>query len=221
MLGFFVQAASAAVVQPALTKAINFLFFLSQAEGHKIDYDDWHKHVHYGVLDYAGMLKPDPELREILCSIDIPKYILTNADRKHAQICLDQLGISDCFLGMFDFERINDMAVVHGLVSDSAPGVLCKPQPKTYQLVLEELGVQASDAIFFDDSIRNCQGAHQLGIYTVLVGREDVPAGSCDAALIDMHALPRTMPELVDQPGLVHEDPASAHSLPHEIDVVA
>jgi hypothetical protein len=31
------------------------------------------------------------------CSIDLPKYILTNADQKHAEMCLDRLGIRDCF----------------------------------------------------------------------------------------------------------------------------
>jgi hypothetical protein len=48
-------------------------------------------------LDYASLLKPDPELRELLCSIDVPKYIFTNADAKHMDVCLGILGIRDCF----------------------------------------------------------------------------------------------------------------------------
>ncbi len=51
----------------------------------------------HGSLDYKKLLKPDPELRELLFSIDVPKYILTNADIKHTEICLDILGIADCF----------------------------------------------------------------------------------------------------------------------------
>ncbi|GFH14703.1 uncharacterized protein HaLaN_10810, partial [Haematococcus lacustris] len=66
------------------------------ASGYKIDYDHWHQLVHHEAIDYS-LLKPDPVLRNLLCSIDIPKFILTNADRKHAQICLDRLGLSDCF----------------------------------------------------------------------------------------------------------------------------
>lgn len=181
-----------------------------QAAGHKIDYDDWHKEVHYGVLDYEHMLHPDAGLRDILCRMDMPKYILTNADHTHAIRCLDRLGISDCFAGIYDFERMMQLGEAHGLISEEHPAVLCKPNPKAYQLILEQIGVSPHEAIFFDDSIRNLQGAHQLGMFTVLVGRDETAAG-VDLALHDMHALPAAMPALLDQPGLVHD--AHAHGV--------
>ncbi len=68
-----------------------------QATGFKIDFNQWHQEVHYGNLEYASLIRPDAELRELLFSIDLPKYIFTNADAKHAEICLEKLGVQDCF----------------------------------------------------------------------------------------------------------------------------
>jgi len=67
-----------------------------QAESHQIDYDHWHGHVH-GRLEYEVLLQPDPALRELLCSIDLPRFVFTNADKAHAARCLARLGIADCF----------------------------------------------------------------------------------------------------------------------------
>lgn len=72
-----------------------------QALGHKIDFDHWHKSCHYGHVDYEALIQPDPQLREMLLSIDMPKYVFTNADQRHAAICLHHLGIEDCFLVSF------------------------------------------------------------------------------------------------------------------------
>ena len=44
---------------------------------------------------------------------------------------------------------------------------LRKPDPKIYQYVLNQLGCHASDLIFVDDRLRNCQAAESLGIRTV------------------------------------------------------
>ncbi|GLC37856.1 hypothetical protein PLESTB_001483500 [Pleodorina starrii] len=172
------------------------------AAGYRIDYDDWHEFVHQGALDYDTLLQPDPSLRDILCSIDLPKYILTNANRVHTERALARLGLSDCFQGLFYFENVMELAASHGF--DTAHGVLCKPNPRIYQLVAEQLGVGLSEVIFFDDSVRNVASAHGLGALTVLVGT-DKPCPGADLALPTMHALPAAMPELMDQPGLVHE----------------
>ena len=67
-----------------------------QANGYQIDFDDWHAAVH-GTLPYERMLHEDKAMRELLQSIDLPKYVFTNADTKHAEICLRLLGIADLF----------------------------------------------------------------------------------------------------------------------------
>ena len=75
-------------------KRINVLH--PQANGYQIDFDDWHAAVH-GTLPYERMLHEDKAMRELLQSIDLPKYVFTNADTKHAEICLRLLGIADLF----------------------------------------------------------------------------------------------------------------------------
>lgn len=46
---------------------------------------------------------------------------------------------------------------------------MCKPSAAAYDLVFKRLGVRPEEALFFDDSVRNIRGAHDLGIMTVLV----------------------------------------------------
>lgn len=70
--------------------------YLPQATGYTIDADDWHKHVHHA-LPYDKYLHEDTALRELLQQIPLPKYVFTNGDKKHAEICLRLLGIADCF----------------------------------------------------------------------------------------------------------------------------
>lgn len=67
-----------------------------QATGYQIDVDDWHAHVHH-TLPYEKYLKRDDALRNLLQRIKLPLYVFTNGDRKHAEICLRLMGITDCF----------------------------------------------------------------------------------------------------------------------------
>ena len=69
---------------------------IAQANGYQIDFDHWHAAVH-GTLPYEQMLQEDRPLRQLLQSIDLPKYVFTNADEKHAETCLRLLDISDLF----------------------------------------------------------------------------------------------------------------------------
>ncbi|XP_010255175.1 PREDICTED: uncharacterized protein LOC104595912 [Nelumbo nucifera] len=61
-----------------------------------IDADDYHGFVH-GRLPYEA-IKPDPQLRALLRSINQRKIILTNSDRKHAIKVLERIGTNlPCF----------------------------------------------------------------------------------------------------------------------------
>jgi len=94
------------------------------AKGYRIDYDDWHAHAH-GVLPYE-LVHPDPKLRELLNAVPLPKWVFTNADRMHAERCLQLMGIRDCFEGVICFETTMAAGDTAGLVSNGVP-VLCKP----------------------------------------------------------------------------------------------
>ncbi|PNG99574.1 hypothetical protein TSOC_014644, partial [Tetrabaena socialis] len=133
--------------------------------------------------------------------------------------------------GLFYFENVMELAAAQrgaGPASSSAassssasstsssasppPGVVCKPNPLAYQLVAQHLGLPMSAVMFFDDSLRNVAAAHALGALTVLVGAEEGgpggaapgPAGA-DLRIPTMHRLPHYMPQLLDQPGMVHD----------------
>jgi putative hydrolase of the HAD superfamily len=53
------------------------------------------------------------------------------------------------------------------LIVDATHTAILKPDPRAYRQVLEPLGVQASDAVFVDDQLRNVLGARALGIPSV------------------------------------------------------
>jgi len=51
-----------------------------------------------------------------------------------------------------------------------------KPEARIYQAVLQAEGFSAADAVFFDDTADNIEGANQLGITSILVtGKETIP----------------------------------------------
>ncbi|KAG1655332.1 hypothetical protein FOA52_006728 [Chlamydomonas sp. UWO 241] len=181
--------------------------------GAKIDVDQWHKEVHHGHVNYAAHIHADPALRELLFSIDLPKYVFTNADKTHMEICLRLLGIEDCFQGVFHFENLHELAAASGDDTPAHPHVVCKPAHRAYELVFAKIGVPADQVLFFDDSLRNVKAAQEVGAMAVLVGKTEPHAGA-DLVMKDLHCLPRLLPELIDQPGLVKEVPAQ-HALAH------
>lgn len=164
------------------------------ALGYELDYDDFHEAVHHS-LPYSELLATDSELRSILQSIPYPKYILTNADMKHAEICLDILGIRDCFKDVFSFETVMQLAKEAGCLTPEVP-VMCKPNAQTYKLVLDSLKLSPGEVAFLDDSVRNICSAHQLGIFTVLVGTDTLVPGA-DVSVVDLHQLPIKIPSVV------------------------
>jgi putative hydrolase of the HAD superfamily len=50
-----------------------------------------------------------------------------------------------------------------------------KPHERMYSRALEALGVEAHEALFIDDNLKNCHGAKKLGIATVLICRDFLP----------------------------------------------
>ena len=182
---------------------------LVNALGKMVDFDHWHEHVHYGKIDYESHLKHDPFLVSLLKSVSplTRKYIFTNADRKHAKICLDILGIGDCFPDdhIICFETLQDMVreaeaengqLAAKLAKASIPrgtGVLCKPNPLAFEVVLDRLQAEASSTVFFDDSVRNVASAYELGIYSVLVRPGQVPDARCSMHIQHIHRVAREL----------------------------
>ncbi len=185
---------------------------LVNALGKTIDFDHWHEHVHYGKLDYESYLRHDPFLVSLFKSISplARRYIFTNADRKHAEICMRLLGIAEFFQReeIICFETLQDM--VRGAEeADGAlarkigaggirrgTGVLCKPNPLAFEVVLDHVEAQPSSTVFFDDSLRNVASAHELGVYSVLVRPGRQADAQCSMHIQSIHMVPIELPWL-------------------------
>ena len=180
-----VPAADANEVSGRLYRQYGLTVVGLMAENYGVDLDGWHKHVH-GTLDYAKLLPRNEPLKELLDSLTMPKYIFTNADREHADTCLRQIGIQDCFDGIIAFDCIVDRARE---LTGNAEGaelmgqVFCKPDRRAFEYALGRIGEESAGAtMFLDDSAANIKGAKDAGLQTVLVGSES-PCEGADFAI--------------------------------------
>jgi pyrimidine 5'-nucleotidase len=146
---------------------------------YQVDADDFLAYVHD--LPVESIIAPDPELRRILQSLSLPKWIFTNADTNHARRVLSVLGVSDCFNGVIDIR---------------AMGFVCKPDPQAYRIALDRVGESAPErCVYLDDAARNLAPAYGMGFFTILVSQD----GSDPVArrtIARPHDLPKIMPEL-------------------------
>lgn len=140
---------------------------------HKVDMDEYLAFVHDIPLE--GRLFPDPALRAALESIPARKFIFTNADCAHADRVTKALGLDGVFESCIDVHTI-------------AP--YCKPMPESFQLALAAVGnPSAHNCALLDDQGRITRAARGLGMYTVLVGKDD-PGFVADEALTNLAELP-------------------------------
>ena len=84
--------------------------------------------------------------------------------------------------------------------------VVCKPQARAFELALEQCGLKdPTQVLFLDDSIRNIQSAHALGMCTVLVGQTG-PFDGADYVVPTLHDLRNVWPELLHNPSIASMD---------------
>lgn len=138
-----------------------------------VDMEDYLAFVHNVPL--GDHLQPDPELRKVIEAIPARKYIFTNADSAHANRVLDILGLKGLFDGILDVHTI-------------AP--YCKPMPESFEMALQAIGAPVPGACaLLDDQARITRAARQLGIYSILVGK-DFAGMDADAAMKSWEKLP-------------------------------
>jgi putative hydrolase of the HAD superfamily len=106
----------------------------------------------------ADSLPPDPELRVFLENIPLPKAILTNAPREHADLILGKLGIADMFTHIFDIRQC---------------GFRGKPRPEVFNHALHVLGLSAGEVLFIDDNPLYVEGFTALGGRGLLFDEND------------------------------------------------
>ncbi|KAI1265554.1 pyrimidine 5-nucleotidase [Xylariaceae sp. FL1019] len=120
---------------------------------HQIDPLEYNAKVD-DALPLEGIIKPNPELRKMLETIDTSKvklWLLTNAYVTHARRVVKLLGIEDLFEGLTycDYSEIP---------------IVCKPHVNMYHKAMKEAGVEKmKDCFFVDDSYQNCVSSQNLG----------------------------------------------------------
>lgn len=102
---------------------------------------------------------PAPELRRVLQALPGRRLIYTNGSVRHAQSVLERLGVTDQFEDIFDI-----------VAADFLP----KPDPRPYQVLLRQHGVEPGRAVMVEDIARNLEPAAALGMTTAWI-RGDSP----------------------------------------------
>ena len=120
-------------------------------DNHGIDPDSFLEEVHN--LDYS-IIHPNNKLIESLINLDGKKYIFTNANKKHADIILDKLQITNLFEGIFDIKMAN---------------YIPKPEIQTYEKLIETYNINPNKTIMFDDIAKNLVPAAKMGFITVWI----------------------------------------------------
>ncbi|MBI4968687.1 MAG: pyrimidine 5'-nucleotidase [Rhodospirillales bacterium] len=123
---------------------------------HDIEPDVFLDYVHD--VDHR-VLTPDPRLDRALKALEGRKLIFTNGTESHAAKVLDRLGLAHHFEAVFDIR---------------AALYLPKPDPETYQRMVDRHAIQAPRAAMVEDIARNLKPAADLGMTTVWV-RPPVP----------------------------------------------
>ena len=138
-------------------------------EGYDATPEDFLDYVHDLNLDG---LAPDPALDAALHALPGRRFVFTNGSAAHAERVLAKLGVAERFEGVFHIE---------------AADLLPKPAPATYDRMISAFGIAPRATCFFEDSAKNLEQAHILGMTTVLVGEH---------ALLSPH-IDYTTPELL------------------------
>jgi putative hydrolase of the HAD superfamily len=132
---------------------------------HNVNADEFMALVHN--YDVSPFVKPNPKLKSFLCTMNIPRVVLTSANEDHALRVADALGVRGCL------DRIYDLKAVD---------YLGKPHPHAYEKILDDY--PGERAVFVDDRMLNFPAAHKLGMVNVWVDEGYKPKhGSITPAL--------------------------------------
>lgn len=119
---------------------------------YQIDPHHFLAEVHDVPLDVLGR---DETLRMGLERLQGRRLVFTNGSTVHAHRVLGKLGIDDLFDGVFALED-----------ADLIP----KPDPRTFDRMLDKFGIDPATACFFEDTPQNLAPAKVIGMTTVLIG---------------------------------------------------
>lgn len=123
-------------------------------ERHNVEPEEFLDFVHD--IDFSPV-EASPALGDAIRRLPGRKLIFTNATRPYAEEIVGRLGIHGHFEAIFD-------------IADA--GYVPKPARAAYERMIAAHGVDAPNAIMFEDVARNLIEAHSLGMTTVWVRPE-------------------------------------------------
>ena len=131
-----------------------------------------------------GPVAAAPDLAAAIAALPGRKLVHTNADAAYATKVLRARGLGPAGADAPLFEAIYGIAET---------GFHPKPDPRAFQAVIGQAGIDPARAAFFEDDPRNLLVPHDLGMRTVLVGPgRHGPNDAPPAAGIGAHVQHRT-----------------------------
>ncbi|MBY6160791.1 pyrimidine 5'-nucleotidase [Mameliella alba] len=125
---------------------------------HEIDPEDYLVDVHDISFD---ALTPDPHLARLISDLPGRKIVYTNGSAPYAAQVLKARGLDAAFDAIYGVEH-----------ADFAP----KPRAEAFERVFARDGLTPTEAAMFEDDPRNLAAPHAMGMQTVHVAPEPVPA---------------------------------------------
>jgi putative hydrolase of the HAD superfamily len=122
--------------------------------------EEYYRYIH--PENEAADLPPDRELARLLETLNVPKSILTNATREHAQRLLQKMEITEHFEKIFDI-RFN--------------GFRGKPGAQAYQRALDAAAVKPGLCLLVDDVPGYVEGYRAIGGLGVLYDELNIHPG--------------------------------------------
>lgn len=127
------------------------------------------------IFDFFGVLEnrivPNRELLDYIESDLKPKY---------------KIGIISNVLAGFIYLILSkeDMKLFDDVILSYKAGV-AKPDPRVYQMSLDNLGIKAEEAVFIDDQERFCEAAEAVGMKAILYTSFEDFRQKIDAILLE------------------------------------
>lgn len=119
-------------------------------------FPDWE----YAIRDYYGRWT-DMLNGPIQGTVDIFRKLIEAKQYRHYALTNWQADLFNIALVRYDFLQWFDGRVVSGVEKTR------KPFPEFYQLLLDRYHVNAQEAVFIDDNLRNVKAAEELGIRAI------------------------------------------------------
>jgi len=123
---------------------------------HGVEPEEYLEYVHD--VPIGEIVPPRPDLSAMLSSLPGRKAVFTNGSASYAERVLAALGVLDRMDDIFGIEFMEYRA---------------KPSPYPYAKLLRATGIAARDSLLCEDLRENLLPARDLGIFTVLVTREN------------------------------------------------